>query len=223
MHRATRPFVSSPAGLVSSSGLGSLVLVLALSLPASLTAAAVMASPPSTPKAPAAATPPAAAAPAPTPASPSVAPRAILVPVGSLSFLAGAWSGPMGPDTAEEIWSAPRGSSLMGCFRWIDSTGTSNMFEILTITAEKDATRLRLRHFSPTLVAKEEADKPMTLVATEHAGTRVVFSAEKDAAGIDRIVYEVVADELRIDVEFSPPTGDAKPRPPLKFKLRQKA
>jgi len=214
---------SSPSGVTMHRAIlplfAALPWVLATALGAALVASPLMASPPPKTRVPNEAPSPAA----PKPAGASAAPSPIRVPVATLSFLAGAWKGPMGPDTAEEIWSAPRGSSLMGCFRWIDSTGTANMFEILTITEEKDATRMRLRHFSPTLVAKEAGETPMTFVATEHAAARIVFSAEKDAGGIDRIVYEVVADELRIDVEFSPPTGEAKPRQPLKFRLRQKA
>lgn len=76
------------------------------------------------------------------------------------------------------------------------------MFEILTITAEPDATRLRLQHYTPTLKANEDADKPLTLKLTQSSSSRAVFEAEKDAHDLSRIVYEVTGDELKIAVEF---------------------
>jgi hypothetical protein len=143
-------------------------------------------------------------------------------PVADLAFLAGAWTGDMG-GYVEETWSAPQGNNIVGSFRWLKPDGTPTMFEILTITQESDATRLRLRHFSPTLSAKEEADKPMTLKLAERTGTKAVFRAEKDAGALEQIVYEVTGDTLAIDVIFAPPAPptEAKTRKPLQFRLKR--
>lgn len=165
----------------------------------------------------AAADPPAGA-----PAPAAVAPRRDAAPVSALAFLAGTWKGALDGDFVEELWSAPHGTSMMGCFRWVGADGEASMFEILTISQEADATRLRLRHFTPTLGAKEASDKPMTLALAERTGSKAVFVAEKDAGMLSRIEYEVVGDELRIAVEFAPPaSADETRRPPLRFALRR--
>lgn len=144
--------------------------------------------------------------------------------IDSLGFLAGSWGGDMGGGYADETWSRPRGNNIVGSFRWLKPDGTPSMFEILTITQEGDAIRLRLRHFSPVLAAKEEADKPMTLKLAELDGSRAVFKAEKDAGGLDHITYEVTGDQLAITVAFEQPPADkpdAKPRKSLEFKLKK--
>ncbi|MBL9149184.1 MAG: hypothetical protein JNM94_10875 [Phycisphaerae bacterium] len=160
---------------------------------------------------------------APDPPAPQAAPATPSAPVASLDavrFLAGTWRGSMGEDFVEEMWSEPHGQSVMGSFRWLRPNGTPVLFEMLLITKEPDALRLRLRHYTATLDAKDE--KPMTLKLAEAAPNRAVFSAEKDADGLDRIVYERRGDVLAIDVEFVQPTGpDVKPREPLRFQLKR--
>jgi hypothetical protein len=140
--------------------------------------------------------------------------------VQSLSFLAGAWRGEMGGSLVEEVWSQPHGSSIMGCFRWCKPDGTPSMFEILTITAEGEDVLLRLRHYSPKLVAKEEADKPLTLALREITARRAVFGAQS-AGDLSSVTYEVKPDEhgtdrLHIEVAF---IQGEKPRQPLVFTL----
>lgn len=160
---------------------------------------------------------------APDPPTKAAPPAAAATPVASLDavgFLAGTWRGSMGEDFVEEIWSEPHGQSVMGSFRWLRPNGTPVLFEMLLISKEDDALRLRLRHYTATLEAKDE--KPMTLKLTESAPNRAVFSAERDAEGLSRIVYERRGDTLAIDVEFVQPTGpDAPPRNPLAFRLKK--
>jgi hypothetical protein len=147
-------------------------------------------------------------------------PSASVASLGAVGFLAGTWRGSMGEDFVEEIWSEPHGQSVMGSFRWLRPNGTPVLFEMLLISKEDDALRLRLRHYTATLEAKDE--KPMTLKLTESAPNRAVFSAERDAEGLSRIVYERRGDTLAIDVEFVQPTGpDAPPRNPLAFRLKK--
>ncbi|MDZ4756078.1 MAG: DUF6265 family protein [Phycisphaerae bacterium] len=143
---------------------------------------------------------------------------AVVPSLDSLGFLAGTWRGVMGEDFVEEFWSAPHGSSMMGAFRWAGADGAPGTFELLTISQEKEVTRLRLRHYSATLVAKEAADKPLTLKLTQSAAARAVFEAEKDAGDLARITYEVAGDQLRITVEFN---ASEKPREPLRFALKR--
>lgn len=133
--------------------------------------------------------------------------------IKSLAFLAGTWIGDMNGTHAEEAWSAPRGNNIIGHFRWLRPDGKPIIFEILTITEEPDAIRLRLRHYSETLVAKEEQDKPMTLKLVSVSDSRAHFAAEEHAGDLRHAVYTVKGDTLTIDLDLG------EERDPLVFRL----
>ncbi|MBY0312052.1 MAG: hypothetical protein K2W85_08280 [Phycisphaerales bacterium] len=135
-----------------------------------------------------------------------------------LAFLAGAWSSDSGGSLTEEHWSSPHGTSIMGMFRWCKPDGTPSMFEILTITAEPEGVLLRLRHYSPVLVAKEDKDKPLVLKLDSVKDNKAVFVAHADTGKLSRITYHAAeADRLSIDVAFS----EESKRPPLRFNLKR--
>ncbi|MBX3408144.1 MAG: hypothetical protein KF869_15435 [Phycisphaeraceae bacterium] len=143
-------------------------------------------------------------------------------PLDPVAYLAGRWVKVDQSGAAEEHWSSPRGGAMMGMFRLDRRDGSPVLFEILTITAEGDDLLLRLRHYSPRLVAKEDKDKPMTLKLSEHGERRVVFSAHEHAADLSRIVYHCpTADTLKITVEFA--ANDGEVRDPLEFELKREA
>lgn len=153
-------------------------------------------------------------------ARPEAAPASALADLG---WLAGAYAQTNERGVAEEHWSAPHGNSIMGMFRWCKPDGTPAMFEILTITREGEGdgakTLLRLRHFSPTLVGKEEKDKPMTLVLESGGPGRAVFVAHENAGDLARIVYHAPdPGKLDISVEFR---EDLK-RGPLTFSMARR-
>lgn len=135
------------------------------------------------------------------PAAP--APQPVKATIGDLGYLHGTWRADMRGQMAEEIWSAPSGNNIMGCFRWQKPDGSAMLLELLAITQEADAVRLRLRHHTAALGAKEPADKPQTLVLTGLEGTRATFSAERDAGGLSTIRYAREGDRLTITVSFS--------------------
>lgn len=137
--------------------------------------------------------------------------------IGDLVFLAGTWRGSRG-GVVEEIWGTPQGNNIIGCFRWLKADGTPMMLEMLAITAEADAIRLRLRHYSATLSAKEEKDQPLTLRLATHDRASAVFVAERDAGELDRVTYRLEGDTLNITVAF---TQGEQPRKPLEFKLER--
>lgn len=184
---------------------------------------------PASPRAPTTATTPVTPAmpsPPPTPATPTTpeTPRSATAPatwpsLTPLAFLAGTWQGSANGGYVEEIWSAAVGNSIVGSFRWLKPDGSAAMFELLTITSEGDEVRLRLRHFSPTLAAKEPVDQPMTLLLAEHGPQRALFRSEKDAGSLDHIAYVVKDDVLHIDVAFA---ASDPPRPPLRFELQKR-
>lgn len=138
--------------------------------------------------------------------------------ISRLGFLTGSWRSADEESIVEEIWSSPEGDNMVGCFRWLSGEGEAQMFEILTIVQEGDAVRLRLRHFSPSLAAKEEKDKPMTLKLGKSTATRAEFEAEKDAGDLERVVYEVKDGTLAIGIIFK---KTDKPREPLEFRLKK--
>jgi hypothetical protein len=132
-----------------------------------------------------------------------------------VAFLAGHWQGRMGDDHVEEHWSKPQGDSVMGMFRWVTGGTKASMFEILTITEEAEGLTLRLRHFTPTMVAWEEKDEPMTLLLREASSRRGGFE-ELTENSVDSISYEINdAGQLAINVVFEEASG----RDALRFKL----
>lgn len=137
-------------------------------------------------------------APAPAKAEPAI-------DLNRLAFLAGRWADKNNDGLTEEHWSAPDGNNMMGMFRWCKPDGTPAMFEILTITREPDGVLLRLRHYSPKLVAKEEKDKPMTMKLEAIEGQRVIFKAHSHAGDLSQITYQCPSkDTLHIEVAFAP-------------------
>lgn len=147
---------------------------------------------------------------------PTAAPAAEKQPhaISAVAFLAGQWRSEDG--ATEEHWSKPAGNNVMGMFRWLRPDGTPIIFEILTITEEKDGVYLRLRHFSPTLSATEEKEAPMTLRLAEASAHKAVFKAVPGETRLAAVTYSLPAkDTLSILVEFD---GE---REPLKFSLKR--
>lgn len=144
----------------------------------------------------------------PTPAVPANAPAAKTeapFDLNRLGFLVGRWVDKSDDGLTEEHWSAPSGNNIMGMFRWCKPDGTPAMFEILTITREPEGVFLRLRHYSPKLVAKEDKDKPMTMKLDTIEGQRVVFKAHSHAGDLSQITYQCPSkDTLHIEVAFTP-------------------
>lgn len=140
--------------------------------------------------------------------------------IADVAFLAGSWQGDMGGSFVEEMWSRPQGNNVVGTFRWLKKDGTPAMLEMLAITQESDAVRLRLRHYSAMLHAKEDADKPITLRLSRTGEGLAQFDAEKDSGDLVRVTYTVADGRLAVSVEFAAASEPgASPRPPLKFNL----
>ena len=117
--------------------------------------------------------------------------------IGDLGWLTGTWSGEMGDDLVEEIWTEPRAGCLAGVFRWMQAD-VIHLYEILAIEEEADGLVLRIRHFDPGLVAWEgEAEGPKAWRLVELEGRRAVF----ENPGMQfprRIVYERLDDRTLI-------------------------
>lgn len=131
-------------------------------------------------------------------------------------FLIGTWRGEKDGGLVEEVWSRPHGNAMMGMFRWLNAEGRSRMYELLTISREDDETILRLRHFTPKMIAWEEKDTPVELKLSESSDLRAVFVNVSESDRMERIVFhQPEAGKLTIDVEFR----EAADRAPLRFQL----
>lgn len=135
--------------------------------------------------------------------------------IDQLAFLEGDWKGEKDGAVVEEIWSAPSGNNIVGCFRWLKKTGKPSMFEILALTEEDDGIYLRLHHYSSKLVGKEPSDKPLTLRLSKIEVNTAEFTPVA-AGDLSKIVYTVSEKNLKITVEFA---GGASA---LKFDLTKK-
>ena len=118
-----------------------------------------------------------------------VAPPPVPATLADVSFIAGHWLGGDGGDVSEEVWSAPEGDSMMGMWRYV-AKGRAGIFELLTLTAEGENVLLRLRHFDPDLVGREDRERPVELPLVAKAQGQAVFEgAEHGGTGSVRLTY----------------------------------
>jgi len=78
--------------------------------------------------------------------------------MSDMAWLAGHWVGPALGGEAEEIWSPPKGGSMMGMYRLVRD-GEVVFYELQTLVEEGDTLVLRLKHFNPDLTGWEEKQK----------------------------------------------------------------
>jgi len=108
--------------------------------------------------------------------------------LADVAFMAGHWVGGE-PDLSEEVWSAPEGDSMVGMWRYV-AKGRTRIYEILTLTAEGPNVVLRLRHFDPKLVAREEKDRAVELPLVAKGPREAVFEGpEYEVKGTVRLTY----------------------------------
>jgi hypothetical protein len=112
--------------------------------------------------------------------------RAVL---SDLSWMSGRWIDDSGGNLSEEIWSAPSGDSMMGMWRYV-SGGQARIFEMLTISVEPAGIVLRLRHFDPELVAREDKATPVELSLIGWTPGEAVFEGPAvGSRGLVRLTY----------------------------------
>jgi hypothetical protein len=104
-----------------------------------------------------------------------------------LAWMAGHWIDESGGSLSEEIWAAPAADCMIGMWRYA-SEGKPRVFELLAIVQEDAGPVLRLRHFSPALVAREEKDTPVVLPLVKLEGREAVFEGQ-GSAGAVRLTY----------------------------------
>ncbi len=127
-----------------------------------------------------------AQAPAPAPS------RAVL---SDLSWMAGRWVDDSDGNLSEEVWTSPEGDSMMGMWRYL-SGGRTRIYELLTITVEADGIVMRLRHFDPKLVGREDKEKSVELHLVAWKPREVTFEGPAvGAPGLVRLTYSRPSDD----------------------------
>jgi hypothetical protein len=116
----------------------------------------------------------------------------------SLAWLVGRWQSPERDRVlSEEHWSAPAGGAMIGMFRLV-SGGKPSVYELILIEEEADGVWMRLRHFQPQMVAREQ--EPIKLKLTSSANEKLVFENPIDNKP-KRIIYTLVGNDLIATVE----------------------
>jgi hypothetical protein len=118
-----------------------------------------------------------------------------------MAWLAGTWRGPGLGGVAEEIWSEPTGGVMMGSFRMLK--GDEPVFyEFITLSEEDGSLVMRVKHFSPELVAWEEKDKTVDFQFIKRDGKRYYF---------DGLTFEVnSADEVNVYLAIGQKDGSVR-------------
>ena len=115
--------------------------------------------------------------------------------LADLAWIAGRWIDDAGGNLSEEIWAAPVGNSMMGMWRYV-SSGKVRIFEMLTIGEHEGGLALRLRHFDPALVGREDKERPVVLKLVRLADREAVFEGtEYSDKGTVRLTYRRPSDD----------------------------
>jgi hypothetical protein len=130
-------------------------------------------------------------------AEPPAPPAASLADV---AFMAGHWVGGDEGELSEEVWSAPHGDSMMGMWRYVKD-GRTRIYELLTLTPDGPGIVLRIRHFDPQLVAREEKERPVALPLVAKGPKLAVFEgSESGGRGTVRLTYRLETNDTLTSV-----------------------
>jgi len=114
---------------------------------------------------------------------------AIPAALSDVAFMAGHWVGGDTGERSEEVWLAPEGDAMLGMWRFVIQ-GRTRIYEILTLSAENGQVVLRIRHFNPKLVAREEKDRAVELpLVAKGPGEAVFEGPEFNVKGAVRLTY----------------------------------
>lgn len=108
--------------------------------------------------------------------------------IADVAWLAGSWGGEALDGEAEEIWTPPRGSAMLGMFRLLKDEQPV-FFELMTLTEREGRVVLRLKHFDPDLTGWESRDETVDFPLIRFTDTALFFDGltfERD--GDDRIL-----------------------------------
>jgi hypothetical protein len=137
--------------------------------------------------------------------------------ISDLAWMAGSWRGEAEGALSEETWAAPEGDAMVGMWRLV-ADGKTRIFEVLVLREDEEGVALRLRHFDPALVAREEKDKPLVLRLVQWGPREASFEGPSVSGepGLVRIRYRRPADDTLVAALERP----GKPKEEFSFKRR---
>ena len=148
---------------------------------------------------------------------PESTPRSALA---DFAWLEGRWQGEWGPRTAEQVWMAPSGSTMLGTFRLVENDKTL-VIELFVLIEKPDGVEFRIRHFTPELLPWEKASSTV-LVLASHDPMKAVFENPVDGQPKHAVLTRVDGDTYVSRSEIVPEKGDTqvveityhRPKPP---------
>jgi hypothetical protein len=122
------------------------------------------------------------------------------VRLADVSWISGRWLDDRHGNYSEEIWSGPAGGAMVGMWRLV-TRGRVQLYELLSLSEEAGGVTLRLRHFDPQLLAREEKDRPVTLRLTRLEGARATFEGEGTDGPLRLTYHRTGARTLAVTLE----------------------
>jgi hypothetical protein len=126
--------------------------------------------------------------------------------LADFAWLAGRWQGVWGPRIAQQEWTPPRAGVMLGTFQLIENDKTL-VIELFTLVEKPDGIELRLRHFTPTLVAWEKSGPALLKLASMDPKT-IVFENPTDGEPQRAVIQRIDADTYISRSEVLPEKGD---------------
>ena len=162
-----------------------------------------------------------ASAQTPAPPAPTPSPGAAAAPpaprLADLAWIAGHWVDDASGNLSEEVWMEPAGESMTGMWRYV-AKGRLAVQELLSIADEGGRVVLRLRHFDPKMVAREEKASPLALPLLSWKADEVVFEGPGQPTGTVRLTYRRPSpDTLAVTLE-----KDGGAPQPFRFRRKKK-
>lgn len=113
--------------------------------------------------------------------------------ISDVAWIAGHWKGEALGGVVEELWSPPKGGSMMGSFKLVVD-GKTNFYELQTISEQEGTLVFRIKHFGEDLSGWEPREKPEAQVLLKLTDTMAYF---------DGITFEKEnSDRLNVYVVF---------------------
>ena len=110
--------------------------------------------------------------------------------VKDLGWLTGSWTGQLGPNTIEEIWSAPTNNAIQASVRII-AGGNTSVHEFIVISQVGEDIELSLQQWAPGYVAMAPATKMKLIEMSENS---ISFEAD-ESASITHLRYTRTAED----------------------------
>ncbi len=132
----------------------------------------------------------------------AAAPAAELAP---LAFMTGRWVCVNPNKTVnDEMWTEPRGNSMVALFRQVRRDGKPALHEVSLITVEPDGVMLRLRHLHAALEIPKGREDVSVFKLVSAADNRAEFTGTGKAEQVRSVVYRLDGPDVLVqEVQFA--------------------